>query len=56
MIVAGTGPLIHIDPGKGEPGMVLQRREGSEWVEAVYGTEHLSKLYCINKKHVMVNS
>jgi len=35
MIVAGTGPLVHIDLGKDEPDMVMQRREDSEWVEAV---------------------
>ena len=33
MIVAGTGPLIYIDLGKDEPGMVLQRLEGREWVD-----------------------
>lgn len=27
MIVAGIGPLIYIDLGKGEPGIKLQRRE-----------------------------
>lgn len=27
MIVAGTGPFIHIDLGKDEPGMILQCRE-----------------------------
>jgi len=31
MIVAGTGPFIHIDLGSDEPGMILQRREGREW-------------------------
>ncbi len=39
MIVAETGLLIYIDLGKGEPGMVLQRREGREWVDYVVGGE-----------------
>ena len=32
MISAGTSPPISIDLGKDEPGMVLQRLEGREWV------------------------
>jgi hypothetical protein len=34
MIVAGTGPLIHIDLGKDRPGMTLQRqdREGGIYI------------------------
>ena len=39
MIVAGTGPPIYIDLGKDEPGMVLQRREGREWVDYLVGGE-----------------
>ena len=39
MIGAGTGPLIYIDLGKGEPGMVLQRLEGREWVDYVVDGE-----------------
>jgi hypothetical protein len=31
MIVAGTGPLIYIDLGKDEPGMILQRLDGRVW-------------------------
>ena len=39
MIVAGTGPLIYIDLGKDEPGMVLQRLEGRVWVDFVVDGE-----------------
>lgn len=33
LIVAGTSPLIYIDLGNDEPGMILQRREEREWVD-----------------------
>ena len=33
MIVAGSYPPISIDLGKDEPGMILQRLEGREWVD-----------------------
>jgi len=39
MIVAGTSPLIWIDLGKDEPGMVLQRREGRDWVDVMVDGE-----------------
>jgi len=35
MIVAGTGPLIYIDLGKDEPGMVLQRQDRDGWVDVI---------------------
>jgi hypothetical protein len=39
MIVAGTGPLIYIDLGRDEEGMILQRLEGREWVDYVVDGE-----------------
>jgi hypothetical protein len=58
MIVAGTSPLIYIDPGKGEPGMTLQRCEGREWMKSLFSREQLPELSdaYFNKKPVMVNS
>ena len=35
MIVAGTYQPIHIDLGKNEPGMTLQRRERDGWVDVI---------------------
>jgi hypothetical protein len=53
-----SSPLIYIDPGKDEPGLTLQRREGREWMKSLFGREQLPKLYdaYFNKKPVMVNS
>jgi hypothetical protein len=35
----GTGPLIYIDLGRDEEGMILQRLEGREWVDYVVDGE-----------------
>jgi hypothetical protein len=32
MIVEGTHPPINIDLGKDEPGIILQCRDGNDWV------------------------
>ena len=40
MITAGTFPFLHIDHGKDEPGMELQRLEG-EWVDYLVDGEVL---------------
>jgi hypothetical protein len=32
MITASTSPLLYTDSGKNEPGMILQRRDGNDWV------------------------
>lgn len=49
MIVAGTGPLIYIDLGKDEPGMVLQRLEGRVWVDYELGGEVVKSPVKIDK-------
>jgi hypothetical protein len=33
MITISTSPNLHIDWGKNEPGMTLQRREDRDWVD-----------------------
>jgi hypothetical protein len=33
MITSSTSPFLHLDSGKNEPGMTLQRREDREWVD-----------------------
>ena len=33
MITASTSPLLYIDWDKDEPGMILQHRDGLEWVD-----------------------
>jgi hypothetical protein len=33
MITTSTSPFLHFDWGDDEPGMILQRRDGDEWVE-----------------------
>ena len=48
MIVAVTGPLIYIDLGKDEPGMVLQRRE-REWVDYMVDGEVIKSPVKIDK-------
>ena len=32
MITTSTSPFLYIDWGEDEPGMILQRRDGNEWV------------------------
>jgi hypothetical protein len=39
MISAGTHPFIRIDLGNDEPGMILQRLEGREWVDYIVDGE-----------------
>jgi len=58
MIVAGTSTLIYNDPGKGEQGMILQRREGREWMKSLFGREQLPKLFdaYFKTKLVMLSS
>ena len=33
MITTGTSPFLHLDSGNDEPGMILQRWAGREWVD-----------------------
>jgi hypothetical protein len=32
MITTSTSPFLYIDWGKDEPGMILQRHDGNDWV------------------------
>ena len=53
MIVAGTSPLLHIDLGKDEPGMTLQRPYQEQgyfiWREVVRDDEVVKSPVDINK-------
>ena len=49
MIVSGTCPPIHIDLGKDEPGMTLQRFERGVWVTVIEDGEGIKSPVDIEK-------